>query len=76
MFETVGSTAMYDHFPTEFVAQLSERLWPSEDSIDAKDEAPDAENSMEDDLEKAIANEVKSLKRPRKEQKFGALVPA
>ena len=56
-------------------SQLANQLWPTE-SASATDETQDAdadddEGGDADDIEKQIAKEVASMKRPRKETRFG-----
>ena len=63
--QTVGE--LYDVFST-----VSSELWP-EQAVheDGEDDVEDGA----DDLEKQIAREVESMKRPRKEQRFGMSLP-
>ena len=56
-------------------SQLANQLWPTE-SASATDETQDADADDDevgdaDDIEKQIAKEVASMKRPRKETRFG-----
>lgn len=53
--------------------QLANQLWPAE-SVTASDEpqgSDDDDDGGADDIEKQIAKEVASMKRPRKETRFG-----
>ena len=60
--------------PQSDVEQLSEEMWPAGHGAgaDAKSDDDD-EDEDEDggDIEKQIAKEMTSMKRPRKEQRFG-----
>ncbi|KAI0733638.1 hypothetical protein C8Q72DRAFT_812332 [Fomitopsis betulina] len=56
--QTVGE--LYDLF-----GSLASELWP-----EAGDDSEDGDPGGADDLEKQIAKEVESMKRPRKEQRF------
>ena len=63
--QTVGE--LYDVF-----GSVASELWPEEaDDDDGEDDLHD----RADDLEKQIAREVESMKRPRKEQRFGKSLP-
>ncbi len=42
--------------------------------MQATDDAGDEVEEDEDDIEKAVAKEVESMKRPRKEQRFGSSI--
>lgn len=53
------------------ITQLASELWP-----EAGDDSEDGDPGGADDLEKQIAKEVESMKRPRKEQRFGMSSPA
>ncbi|KAI0635768.1 hypothetical protein C8Q77DRAFT_1052984 [Trametes polyzona] len=62
--QTVGE--LYDLFES-----LANQLWPVEDTEAAgTPQASDDEDGGADDLEKQIAKEVASMKRPRKETRF------
>ena len=54
--------------------QLANQLWPTE-SVTASDEPQGSDDDDgdggADDIEKQIAKEVASMKRPRKETRFG-----
>ena len=52
--------------------QLSEELWPVEETKDTgvDSDAEDNVGEEEVDIEKAIAQEVQKIKRPRKETRF------
>ncbi len=54
--------------------QLANQLWPAK-SVTASDEPQDSDDDDDgegaDDIEKQIAKEVASMKRPRKETRFG-----
>lgn len=53
--------------------QLANQLWPAE-SVTASGEpegSDDDDDGGADDIEKQIAKEVASMKRPRKETRFG-----
>ncbi|KAI0324143.1 hypothetical protein GY45DRAFT_452332 [Cubamyces sp. BRFM 1775] len=62
--QTVGE--LYDLFES-----LANQLWPTDGAEDADAQgASDEEDGGADDLEKQIAKEVASMKRPRKETRF------
>lgn len=79
LFETVSSyppTGSKVPAAEKCVSKLAEELWPPDDGADKKISDRDAiegegeESEDEEDIEKAIAKEVKSMKRPRHEQRF------
>ena len=52
--------------------QLANELWPTESNgLKDGDDESDIDGGGADDLEKQIAKEVASMKRPRKETRFG-----
>jgi hypothetical protein len=56
--------------------QLASELWPGSATVEADDGESHADadgGEVEEDLEKQIAKELASIKRPRKEQRFGML---
>ena len=58
--------------------QLASELWPGSAAVEASDDESHADaddGEVEEDLEKQVARELASIKRPRKEQKFGMLHP-
>jgi hypothetical protein len=59
--------------------QLASELWPGSTAVEANDDDEshaDADGGeVEEDLEKQIAKELASIKRPRKERTFGMLHP-
>ena len=59
--QTVGE--LYDLFES-----LASEVWPGE-TVD--DDGEDNIGDGADDLEKQVAREIESMKRPRKEQRFG-----
>jgi len=64
--QTVGE--LYDLFES-----LACELWPGSDAVQADDDEGHADSDdgeVEEDLEKQIAKELASIKRPRKEQRF------
>lgn len=59
---------------------MSTERWPESDSPsdtglgrrkDADEDEDDADEDEDEDIEKQIAKEMSSMKRPRKEQRFG-----
>ena len=59
-----------------FFFQIASELWPVTAAAEASDEEShgdpgDAAVDVEEDLEKQIAKELATIKRPRKEQQFG-----
>jgi len=54
--------------------QLASELWPGSTAVEANDDQshPDPDDGeVEEDLEKQISKELASIKRPRREQRFG-----
>ena len=52
--------------------QLANEVWPTEsDGLKDGDDESDEDGGGADDLEKQIAKEVSSMKRPRRETRFG-----
>ena len=58
--------------------QLASEIWSGSAAVGADDDESHAASDggeVEEDLEKQIAKELASIKRPRKEQMFGMLHP-
>ena len=53
--------------------QLASELWPGSAAVEADADSDDGE--LEEDLEKQVAKELASIKRPRQERKFGMSHP-
>lgn len=52
--------------------QLGSELWPETDVNVGGD--PDDDNELVEDVEKAIAKEVATMKKPKKEKRFGTFL--